>query len=396
MKWTNRGHQLDSIGKKIAETETIYIWGAGTYGLECLNFLKWLDEFKILHIVAVDSDPAKQGCKIEDKQIISPKQMLEEYDACRSAIVITPYNSIDIVDVLKGKGISNYYFWNSHYNSNRNFIQNFVNIWLYYKHGKLMHHWGDYIVTNRCNLNCHGCLNFTSSITEYWAETVESFKEHIDILFSKYDYLFSFHFSGGEPTLNKDLAGMIEYICGKYKSRIFKELFFITNGTVRFSQELIDAVKANNVVVYIDDYRDNVPLAQSRFPELIETLKKYGVEYKVTYTKNWFDVDIHNADYSALQEEALIRHRDECNTMYQTFNNGNIYSCCYGEYAKNSNAIPADDSNVLSIVQTPKVELLEFGMGYTTTGYIELCKHCNGLGSDSKIIPCGVQIGGER
>jgi organic radical activating enzyme len=391
MKWTNRGHELDKLAEKYLQVKNLYIWGMGKQGFECLNFLKWLRGAEDFKIFLMDSDPVIQGFSIDGNVIQLPQILLDGYDNSNSVVVVTPISNGDIIKHLNDNNIENYFTWVHKHSSKINFIQNFVCVWILYKHGKLMHHWGEFITTNKCNLNCIGCLNFTSYIRQYWEVPLAEFKKHIDVFFSKYDYVYSFHFCGGEPLLCKDLGLMIKYLLDNYKDRIWNYVFIITNGTILPGEDLLQTLKEYSITMYIDDYTDSLPSARENFNALTELLHNRGVRFLRLYTDKWIDVDIENADYSRLSEEELIAHRDNCNTFLQTFNNGTIYSCCYTEYARNSQAIQKSESDGLDINRASKTELLEYGLGYTESGYVGMCKHCNGVGKEAKFMPCAVQ-----
>jgi hypothetical protein len=392
MKWTNREHQTDDIGEHLKNIEQIYIWGMGRNGLACLEFLGWLKEFADFTVIPIDSDKTKHGTFVNGCVIREPQTLFDEYNHVTSVVCVSPTASDGIMRCLEENGIVNRFTWISKYNTRTNFIQNFIGIWLLHKHNKLIHHWAEFITSNKCNLNCRGCLNFTSHITRYWEASFDDFKKHVDVFFSKYDYAFAFHFSGGEPLLCNDLSLMISYLSERYKERIYREVFFITNGTMLPDENLLCVLRECKILVQIDDYSDNIPYAKRNINELIDLLQKNGVKYQRLYTDHWFDVDIESADYFALSEDAMITHRDNCNTMFQTFNNGKIYSCCYPEYAKNSQAVPERESEGLDIGKASKAELLEYGLGYTESGYVGMCRHCNGLGDDAKLIPCAEQL----
>jgi hypothetical protein len=389
MKWTNRGHEFDKVGADYCAVKTIYIWGAGKLCLEALKFLNWKPEFKEFEIKIVDSDTKKQGSMVNNHMVFSPK-IIKQADMQASVVLVTPADKT-IEETLKLWNVKYCFNWVSRYNSDKNFISNFVAIWLMYKHNQLIHPWAEYIVTNICNLKCKGCLNFNNYIKDRWTVDLQKFKEHIDTFWQKWNECYSFHFCGGEPPLNKYFPELITYFMDNYASRVYSQIFFITNGTLLFKEELLDVLKKYNICVHIDDYRKFVPLAADMFPKLTEQLCENGIEHKVLYTERWFDVDIENADYSYLPEADLIAHRDNCNRLYQTFNNGRIYSCCYPEYAHNSQAVDEKEVDRLDIASSSKIELLEYSLGFTESGYTPMCKRCNGLGADSKLMPCAEQ-----
>lgn len=397
MKWTNRGHELDEVGKRYVGIKNMYIWGTGYFGTLCYEFLNWLkltDEFVIKF---VDLDIEKQKCKFNGFEVISPSSLFEVLSVgnanTESVVVVTPFlENKKIIDECEKNNVQNLFNWHvmNHIQTN-SFIQHFMCIWLAYKHNKLLSHWMDFVITTYCNLNCRGCVNFNEYITKPEHTTFEEFKAHIDIIFSKYDYLYSFHFTGGEPFLNKYLYDALAYLSETYGDRIH-DLFIITNGTIIPDEKMLSLLKETNCWLQIDDYRKTVPIAVDTIPKLEVILKKKEIKYSFVKAETWFDLALYTADNSHLSEEELIQWRDDCDIFLQTFKDGKVYSCCRTSYAETAGISSESDNEYLNIQSSSKIELLEFRMGYTAKGYVDFCKHCMGVGKNAVLIPAAEQV----
>ncbi|GHT01674.1 hypothetical protein AGMMS50276_30180 [Synergistales bacterium] len=294
MKWTNRGHELDELGARYVQVRNLYIWGAvrkwealakllGWLGFSrwkhavpysgeaCVKFLRWLGIADDFQIRFVDSASAKWGTDVCGYRVISPNDFFASVNAS-DVVVITPLGRYDeIVDSFPANirgGMGNVFNWSNINNKQTNeFIRHFLCVYLLYKYDKLLSHWANYNVTTRCNLNCKNCLNFSGYINVQQDKTFDDFKNHIDVVFSKFDYLYSLHFTGGESLLNKDLCKMLKYIGDEYGDRVY-DLFFITNGTLIPNQELLDVLRQVNCWVIIDDYSASVPKCVENVPKL--------------------------------------------------------------------------------------------------------------------------------
>lgn len=390
MKWTNPGHQLDEKGRKFSHVKNLYIWDAGNAGKKCLEFIRWLKIDADFNIRFVDSDKEKQHAEFCGIPVISPDE-LSDPETSVVVIAISGDSYKEVTLVLERGGFSCYFFWNHAHNSKRNFVQHFLCVYLMYKHGKLLSHWTDMLVTLRCNLNCKGCLNFNEHIENPIDYSLEEYKAHIDTVFSKFDYLYSAHYAGGEPFINKQFPMFLRYMNENYRARYF-DMFVITNGTIVPGDELISALKESGCWVFIDDYRDTVPLSVKTLPLLEQTLTENGIRFVTGKAKFWYDVGLQETDYSDLSEEEMIHHRDSCHTFLQGFKDGKIFSCCYTEYASTAGLIDYNQNDYIDIAAASKMELLEFRQGYTKTGYVELCRRCKGIGKDAVTIPAAVQI----
>ena len=384
MKWTNRGHELDDLGIEYAKIANLYIWGAGKGGKECIDFLRWLKVDNNFVIKYVDSNCEKQGTEYCGINVIAPEDLFAEYND-NSVIVST----IGEVSSLLAKKNMRYFNWVHEHTGNKNFVQNFLCVWFLYKCGKLLSHWTSFNITLKCNLNCKGCLNHNEYIHNVYDIASEKYKEHFSVLFSKFDYLYSFHLCGGEPQLYKELPQLLRYLNENYRDRIF-DFFMITNGTIVPSDEVIAALKESRCRIIVDDYSENASLCAKRLPLVLKKLKEYDISYVRNKPSSWFDLDFDNTDNSALNEDEMIKWRDSCNTFLNYVADCRIYSCCFEQYAMVAGVV--EEAEYIDIRSTSKKELLEYRLGYTPKGYVNFCRRCRGIGANMKTMPPAVQV----
>jgi len=387
MKWGNRGHELDAVAEQYLAMKTLYIWGTGSRGTDCINFLEWLEIDTDFTIYFVDSKLEKQGTVYREYKVLPPEELFARYDA---ESVVASSNE-EISGILEQHEIP--YFDLAVTNHGKHmFIQHFLCTYMLYKYDKLLSHWMDYNVTIKCNLNCEDCLNFNNEIKNPKDKSLSNFKRHIDTVFEKIDLCYSFHFCGGEPLLSKELPAMMLYLSNTYGDRIYDK-FIITNGTIIPSDELLETLMVRGgggYWVFIDEYRDTVPLAQKRIPEIERKLHDYGIYYKIIRPDVWFNLAYGTSKYYSFDESAMINHRDNCNTYLQNFDDGRIYSCCYEAYAYKAGLV--DHADFLDIWGVSKAEILEYRFGYTQKGYVDMCRHCQGIGKETRLVKPAVQI----
>lgn len=389
MKWTKRGHELDELGAKYLQIKNLYIWGAGENGKKCFEFLQWLKIADDFNIEFIDKDMEKVKTEFCGKSVEHISALMDDSLDLQHSVIVRSFSGIEEEFEQKLKARTHYFYWIVKHNSKQNFVQNFVCVYYMYKYGKLLSHWMNVVTTLKCNLNCKGCLNFNNYIKNPQDMTLEDFKKHIDIVFSKFDMHYSIHFSGGEPFLNRELPQLLRYLSDHYKGRYY-DVFVITNGTVLPGEALLAELKNGGVHVLIDDYRSTVPLAVSNLPKLEQKLCEYEIKYEIGKADFWYDTLTQTSTFDSAEE--LIAHRDRCNLFLQGFGNGRLYSCGYTQFGVTAGLISEDSNDYLDIENASKMELLEFRQGYTLNGYVDFCKVCSGIGEDSIKIPAAVQI----
>ena len=401
MKWINRGHELDAIGQECLKKKRLFVWGCGTYGEKMVKLLKWLGIDNELKITMVDSNSIFYGHEFKGFNVISPSVLFNELDSNTDILTISSENVYtQLKEIYDNKPVNDAFICYAEHLPNRDFLRRFLSVYLMYKLDKLLSPHTNYIITTRCNLNCKGCLNFNQYIQAPADESFESFKKHIDTVFTKFDWLASMHFSGGEVMLSKELKNCLSYISERYGDRIF-ELFYVTNGTVIPDKELLELMKRVNCGVLLDDYSHSVPLAKKNYPKVRQLFDEYGIWYNVAKADYWYDLQISDKeDGNKLTESELLERFNECNVHYfQDFFDGKISGCCYIGYTNdmypNKARIytPDPTNDYIEIDNCSKMEILEYRSGFIPKGYFDLCGRCSEMhGRRSVHIPVAQQL----
>jgi hypothetical protein len=110
------------------------------------------------------------------------------------------------------------------------------------------------VVTTRCNLRCRLCDEFIPMNRPFPDMSPDEERAILDAFFAVVDCVGMLHLSGGgEPFLNPALPEMIDVAYG-YEDR-FDRFMVFTNGTVRASDALLDALKGKpRLTVHASDY----------------------------------------------------------------------------------------------------------------------------------------------
>lgn len=393
MRWTNPGHQLDTLGAKFLKVKQLYIYGTDSVAKKAYNFLKWLHvdgNFEIYFIVddtvTAENPAIFCGCPVLPfvKGVCARLDGMQE----QGAVLLPFISKTNERAILENLGVKNIFYLNGSQNRRDNFIQNFLCVWLMYAQGKLLSHTTNYLVTSRCNLNCKHCLNFNDLIEYPQDIPFNEFKEHIDIVFQKFDYVYSFHFTGGEPLMSSELERKITYINDNFRERIF-EFFVITNGTLLPRDGVIAALQNIDGGFLIDDY--SATYRQTKIDKLKEVCDTHGVPYSVNKVSAWFDLEA-GIPQNFSSDSELEAHKDACNSCLHEFAEGKIFACCWQKFAERAGLTKVSKDEYINIQDTSKMEILEFRQGYTKKGYVDFCKVCKGIGDCAKLVLPAVQL----
>ena len=120
MKWTNRGHQFDEIGKRFHDVEEIIIYGAGEYGMKLGKLLKGI---KAPFVYLDDFKKSKGTC--EGVKVIYHKDLEEEMKK-KKCIIILALGRENAGIVLKGLELQGL-----RYGENVFDIHSFMNYYIY-------------------------------------------------------------------------------------------------------------------------------------------------------------------------------------------------------------------------------------------------------------------------
>lgn len=254
-------------------------------------------------------------------------------------------------------------------------------------------------LTERCSLKCkkcaHACYNVGNQTQD--SDLSEVYKS-ADMFFSKVDYINEFVLIGGEPLLYKGLSKAIVYIGNKYRSQI--GIFSITtNGTIAPDEETLKVCQKYQVLYRISNYAKALPRLHQSHMKLIKKLQEYGIEYKL-YDEDGYWID-YGFDYlnKDMDEEELTQTFDRCLTPCREVRGNKLYFCVMARSVSDNLHFNEgqDDYLDLELLKSDnyKKVLLEFNLGYSEKGYLDMCHRCHGIDAVNYPIPIAEQLYGE-
>lgn len=369
MKWTNKGHEFDSVYETLKTKRGFYLFGVGMYGKAVYQELKKLGEQTIGFI---DNDKTKQHTTY-DGMTIYPLDEIKLREDEAIILCISAHDRRKLFEQLFAAGYR--------YNDNLYTMEIFMSLKFVYGLDKMYVPTVSILPSTCCNLNCKACLNFTPYIKHHRILEFEKVKADVDEFFSVVDYTMLFMVTGGEPFIYPEIEKVLQYIGENYRNQMHF-LQTVTNGTVAISEEMMKLMAKYDVCVTLDDYRDVLPEASENYRKIVEGFQKYGIEYAENKADFWIDLAPTITDHLDWDEKRLQKYFQGCNVPWQDFQNGKLYACNYARYAQVAGFVEEKEEEAFyfkNYLPERKKELMEFRLGYNEKGYLEFCKKCAGF-----------------
>ena len=393
MKWKNRGHEVENEAEQIVESfmrhgKKVFIFGAGQIG----RYLEPVLSHYNIFAGYIDNNLQKTVQGINNQKVYS----LEDY-AARSeqgwiVIAAARKNIPAIAKQLLDMG----YIEAEDFFIYSNFEGRILPILALFLYDQIFMTAVQVCVTERCSLKCRKCAHACYAVSNKAKDMeLQNVFYSADCLFSKVDYVKEFVLIGGEPLLYKNLAEAIRYIGEKYKDKM--GFFCITtNGTICPNQEILDACQKYGVHFEISNYSVQNPWLEDRYCKLTELLAENKIEYQLGKAeKQWMDYGFEYVDREESEDE-LIQVFDKCQTPCKEIRGSRLYFCVMARSVSDNLQLGVGkddylDLNMLSEREYKNV-LLEFSIGYSEKGYLDMCKHCNGADAEKYLIPVAEQL----
>lgn len=363
MQWINKGNEFNELIEEM-EGRSLYIYGAGNIGHKVYNFLPMLKD----EIV---------GCidKIDEKTIDKSVKHInvDDIDTYKKGFIIVAIGNeeekLHVMDVMrKNECICiGYEDWENY----AAYVYAFTN------KSKVIAPLVSLQISEKCNLNCVGCLACTPYLKRQRFFGYESFKENVDALFEKIDLIQVLDICGGEPLLveEDDLCEIFEYVYQKYRDKIYM-LRTVINGTIVPSMRICKLWKEAGVTVLLDNYSKSLGMEKTHLDEITELFDTCGVMYQINTVDKWIDLGVTKNEPSS--DEIAMKRYDKCKNYFRGVNNKRLYLCDYAFYADKADLIKAEDDEYISLIDTDRKVILEFLMGFSSRGFCNMCKVCNG------------------
>lgn len=392
MKWKNKGRELDGLISKLVDERKmkVHLFGYGEIAklyIETLYANDYLAGF-------IDNDTKKQGKMVCEKQIISLDSFLELKEQRDSIIVITASisNKKNIERQLRDNGLiygKDYFYYTE-------FFNRIFPILMAYQKNRSFVSLAQISLTERCTLKCKKCAHACYAVSNDSEDlSLSEVYKSADSFFSKVDYIQEFVLIGGEPLLYKQLTDAIEYIGSKYRNRM--NIFCITtNGTIVPEKDVLELCKKYHILFRISNYTNQLPKLEKHHEKLCTCLDTYGVDYILGKQETeWVDYGFEDINRDCSEEE-LIKIFSACNTPCREIRGNKYYYCVMARTVSENLGFGVGQDDYLDFdtltSENYKKELLEFNLGYSEKGYLDMCKHCRGNDAKNYPIPAAEQL----
>lgn len=393
MKWNNKGNQLSEMGTVVLErySEGVYLYGAGILGTALSETLKKYGLCKGF----VDNSSNKQGTMIAGLPVISYDEYMKQHHSVILVITMSQDNTASIVKSLLAEG----FVPGKDFELRARFVQDILPVLLWYKYRDVFLSVAQISLTERCTLKCkkcaHGCFNVPM---DYPDLSFERACASADNFFKYVDFIDEFVLIGGEPLLYKQLSEVVKYIGERYRDKM--NIFSITsNGTITPADELLSVCKKYNVMFRISNYTVSLPKLKKQHEKLAAKMAEYDVEMKLGLADHhWMD---YGFDYVKrdCDDNELVAVFDACHTPCHEVQDDKFYYCVMAHTVSNNLHfdVGKDDYFLLENLSGEQLEkrkelFLEYTLGYSDKGHLDMCRYCNGAEAKKYLIPVAEQV----
>jgi len=391
MKWKNKGHELDQTAEEISElvrlNDKIYVFGAGVYGKNTQEILEYLHMFGGY----IDNDEEKQKNGVDGREVISFDQFIKSGRKNQIVIAADKKNIPIISRQLSESGLE----LHKNYFAYEEFMYRFLPIIMAYVYDTSFVALAQICLTERCSLKCekcaHGCFNVGNDASDM--ETAVAFQS-ADSFFAKVDVCGEFVLIGGEPLLYRDLPEVIAYVGEKYRGQMM--IFSITtNGTILPGPSVIEMCQKYDVTFRISNYSKEIPALKEKYEKLTALLDENHISYTLGKPEEeWIDYGFDSVVRDA-DEEKLTEVFDACKTPCREIRGDKFYYCVMARSVSDNLKFHEGEDDYLDMSaltgEDYKKILLEYGVGYSDKGYLDMCRRCNGAEAYRYPVPAARQ-----
>ncbi len=385
MKWQNRGHEFDRRAEEYIKAfqkngEKIFIFGAGYLGNEVRRVLERLNCFAGF----IDNSTQKQRSGADGRKVMSLDQYMTLEQKGFIVIAVDKKYVSEIAQQLTDKGIvieKNYFVWDD-------FLKRTLPILMAYYYNLSYVELAQISVTERCSLRCRKCAHACSYIEKNADDlTIEEVFHSADVFFSKVDLCREFVLIGGEPLLYQKLPEAVAYIGKHYREKMIN-FCITTNGTILPDYELLKVCKEYQVLFRVSNYSKQLPYLTKKYQTLTALLAENDISYVLgDAEESWMDYGFESVIRDA-DDIGLQKVFNQCQTSCREIRGSHYYYCVMARSVSENMGLHVGKDDFLDLEQLQgeyKKILMEFELGYSEKGYLEMCRHCNG--AEAKLHP---------
>ena len=240
-------------------------------------------------------------------------------------------------------------------------------------------------ITEACTLNCKLCLAYVPYYSEYKTPSDDEFCSVLNKYFQAVESVDKFSLTGGEPLLHKDLPRIIERLFF-YEKQVNQEIILITNGTIRFTDELLETFcKCSKMKVIVNDYGNGLsPHAEYN----AKLLQERGIHF-ILYTEDnrygWIDCRDHSRKHNTV--EAVETQSHSCAFFLGkkwVISRGKLYTCNRAAFRITEHLIPSTEDDYIDLIGEETSVITDKMKRFLTSNYTCSCAYCDGLKEGSK------------
>lgn len=264
--------------------------------------------------------------------------------------------------------------------------QNYINIVQSQTEGKLIFNRIQYVVSERCSLKCKDCTHLMQYYRRPQDIDISLYKDAFDRLIECVDSIAELRILGGEPFMNNEMGGVIDW---HHDNDKIKSISVYTNGTIVPNQHILEALQRSKVRVHVSNYKIN----EERIKKVIKVFDEYGIDYFVRDYDAWQDAGgVEFRDYTIEHKKEIFSNCFEQNCY--TFLKGQLHRCPRSAHAMNIGAMPDIPEDYVDLLNwnKSKEELAEELRKLQKRSWIEACNYCGGPNNRIQSIPAAIQI----
>lgn len=393
MKWNNKGHEFDDrkafLGRIISDG--LCIFGTGIKAQDvCKSYL--LDEMIFGYI---DNDENKQGNFFQGKKIISFEEYSKNVIKRVIILALNKKNEAEVIKQLDRHGLISgidymtyEVFFRDYYAPLLLFCKNIIYVELV-----------QISLTERCSLKCKKCAHGCFAVSPNQADmSIDLVKSSADCFFGMVDHVKYFVLIGGEPLLYRGIEEVISYVGDRYRDRI-ENFQITTNGTIMPTKKMLELCKKYDINFVVSNYTKSVPWIKPKIEKIRKELDESQIRYEVFSEETlWMDYGFDHINQYKSGDE-MIRVFDRCRTDCHEIRGSKLYFCVMARSVSDNlfdGEIGQEDYLELAEMNPQKEYdrrvFLEYLMGYSEKGYLDMCARCNGADSYKYVIPAAEQV----
>ena len=267
--------------------------------------------------------------------------------------------------------------------------------------GKIDLPYFELVITTKCTLHCAACANMMQyfDASSCYTCSFAEIKKTLEALLGIVDSVLKVRIIGGEPLLHKDLSAIVRLLRESPKVKSFD---IVTNGTLNFSEDVLDALEGTyKAGVDISDYSASPNLKLPlRHEAIIASLKERGIACNLIFTdaqSKWWDPDrIYKRgrakedvvrNFRACMMACVSVMSCECAKDAELAPLGAAFICPTASALSRLKGLGEFEGDYIDLASATRERIIEF----YAQDYFKACDYCQDKWEGKRLIPVAVQ-----